>query len=511
MYAEGERTQFAAVHWWCLLAITLVALALRLYGLDRWSLWVDEAHTWRDATFPLQGNDSFLRSGRANYPLTFLALRGLLGLGLGQSEAGLRLPFALLGTLTVPLMGVCGRRLIGSWPAVVSAALLAVHPWHVFWSQNSRGYVVLVFGAVITIDRAFAYVRHGRWIDLLIVWMVIAISSASHTTGAVLAFGFVLFLIARKHPLTPQRSLRLALGAAVVLAAVLPLVKMLFPDFVRSKGYPAPLHFLQTTGFYFEPVALLMAGVGVWLLRHFGGRDRALLLGSFVLATFGSLFVVGSTLVLTTARYAISVLPVVVWLAAFAAVHVASALARWRDWQGKVRIAAVAVLPLLLFADHAIPLVDYYTVQHGQRGRWREAAEYLLAQAKGRPVRVSTVNHPTMIYYLLPGKWENRVPVQYARNRVVPLLDWMMASGQDEAKTPVCKPGIAGHFEWHRREAREQQALFAFVVSMPELAEQDRDGAVLAAIEKECDLVLYLPCWVGPKDESVYVYTFREP
>src|SRR5688500_2570378 len=35
-----------------LAAITLLAAALRLCRLGEWSFWIDEAITWRDATYP---------------------------------------------------------------------------------------------------------------------------------------------------------------------------------------------------------------------------------------------------------------------------------------------------------------------------------------------------------------------------------------------------------------------------------------------------------------------------
>lgn len=512
VYSDGERTRFTPAHWWCLCAITVLALALRLIGVGDWSLWIDEAHTWRDATSALTGPGGFLGSDRAKYPLAFLLLRGLLALGLADSEAGLRAPFVAIGTLTVPLLGICGRRLIGSSPAVFAAALLAVHPWHVFWSQNARGYAVLVLVAVIAVDRAFAYVRHDRVIDLAIAWLAICVGAASHATGGMLGLGFVLFLVARKRKLDARRTTIVVVSAVVCLAAVLLTIKWLdlFGGFMRSKGSPLPLHLVQTTGFYFGPLPLLAAVVGLWLLGHFGGRDRALLLGSLLVATFGTLLVVGSMMALATARYAISVLPVVTWLAAFATAHVASALLRAPGLARAPRLAAAALPPLLLAAAHVLPLADYYTVHHGQRGRWREAAEFLIDRAQGRPIRVSTRNHPTMIYYLLPGFWEGRVPTRYARNQVVPLTQWRVG-GFDENKTKICEPGARNHLEWHRQAARDAKALFAFVVSMPELAEEDPDGSVLETIERECELVLHLPCWVGPKDESVYVYVLREP
>ena len=56
------------------------------------------------------------------------------------------------------------------------------------------------------------------------------------------------------------------------------------------------------------------------------------------------------------------------------------------------------------------------------------------------------------------------------------------------------------------RLARRQNQLLAFMVTRPRLAEKDADGALAALLERDFDLALCLPCWVGPKDQSIYVF-----
>ena len=79
-----------------LILISLLGAALRLFHLGDWSFWIDEAHTWRDITLPF---DSFLKSERAWYPMSFLALRALADSVLPSlSEFWMRLPFAVRAT-----------------------------------------------------------------------------------------------------------------------------------------------------------------------------------------------------------------------------------------------------------------------------------------------------------------------------------------------------------------------------------------------------------------------------
>ncbi len=510
---DGERTRLRRAHLLALAAITLVGAVVRAIGLGDWSLWVDEAHTWRDATMPLRGDNGFLATDRILYPLTFVLLRALIDAGLaGEDPSSLRLPFAVVGALTVPLVAWAGRRLIGAWPAVLAAAILALHPWHVYWSQNARGYVVVVFAAVLVAERAFAYVRAPSLWRLALVWAGIGVAAASHPSGAFLAVAFVAFLVLRARPLTRGRVAALVV-VGVLLAAGLPWLvdHSPFQGFLRSKSTPSLAHFVQTSAYYFRPLALLLAVGALPLLHRFAGRDRSLLLGSFFLAPFVALLVLGNWRVLATARYAIVALPIVVWLAAFACAHLGAAARRgWRA-RGLAPWLAAAALPACVLGEQAFALVDYATIQHGQRARWSEAAAHVRQLAAGRPVRVATINFPTLAYYLRRGMWRGVVDVADLQNEVVQIEDWMVAEGRDQFKQRVAEPGAANHLAWHRRCAEEKGAFFAAVVTLPELAEKDRDGAMLAAIRAECELALHLPCWVGPKDESIYVYVWKQP
>ena len=499
-----------------LLAATLVAAVLRLWQLGEWSLWIDEAHTWRDATMPI---DRFLTELRATYPLTFLLLRGLFALGLGQDEASLRMPFVVIGIATVPLMAVCGRRLVGAQAAVISAWLLALNPWHVFWSQNARGYVVVVLAAVVAADRARAYVRSERVVDALLLWGTVLLGALSHTTGALVFAGFVLFLMLRSmRSLDRSAVLRLTALALFLLFGLPWLIEWsgLFDDFLRSKSSASLLHFVQTMAYYFRPPVLLAAALGVWLLRPVLGRDRTLLLTSLVVMPILVLLAIGGQLAKATARYAICTLPMILWLGSFAVVRLSQL---WPEADGRLRrLAVAAVLPVVLLGDYLLQLRDYHGEQHGQRAQWRQAAELLRRQAGARPLRVLTTSHPILLYYLRPGHWAGQVPTPDGANRVVALTDWMLAKGLDESEARVCDPGTENHFRWHSEQAGKSGALLAVAVTQPELAEVDHSqllvargehSPIRAVLARDFELLAHLPCWVGPKDESIYLYVPR--
>ena len=124
------------------LAITLLACALRSLPLLSQSLWRDEVDALLFATRPLpQLLDMFRQPGQ-NGPLFFLLLRPWLALS-GHSEFALRFPAMFFGVLSVPLLYVLLARLAGRPVALVGALLMATAPYGVWYGQEAKMYSLL--------------------------------------------------------------------------------------------------------------------------------------------------------------------------------------------------------------------------------------------------------------------------------------------------------------------------------------------------------------------------------
>lgn len=128
-----------------LLATALAAL-VRFYHLDAQPLWVDEWMTW-DMVRP----DAGRRFGeqlldQIQGPLYLAAIWPLARHGL--SEFWLRLPAAIAGVAAVPLLAALAQRLLGGRTARVAAIMLAVSPFHLWYSQEARGYAFVMLFAL---------------------------------------------------------------------------------------------------------------------------------------------------------------------------------------------------------------------------------------------------------------------------------------------------------------------------------------------------------------------------
>lgn len=123
----------------CVAAILIIALALRLYGLDRQGLWNDEALTitisnWSYKVLLL-------------YPVDPTpGLYYMLHKALIPADASLvasRSIALVAGIAALPLIYALGRTLFGGRVGWIAAGLLAVWPHHVMHSRDDRAYTLL--------------------------------------------------------------------------------------------------------------------------------------------------------------------------------------------------------------------------------------------------------------------------------------------------------------------------------------------------------------------------------
>src|SRR5918992_355085 len=119
-------------------ALTAVAAGLRFSTLGAQSFWADEAAV---AEFTGVGfgeiYDSLAQD--VNAPFYYVVIWGWAKV-FGSSEVGLRSLSAALGTATVPIAFAVGSALITRRAGLALAALTAVSPLLIWYSQEARSY-----------------------------------------------------------------------------------------------------------------------------------------------------------------------------------------------------------------------------------------------------------------------------------------------------------------------------------------------------------------------------------
>ena len=182
-----------------LVALMLLAFALRAYRLGAQSLWYDEAVT---AYVAAQGIPELTRwtADDIQPPLYYYAVAGWTRLA-GRAEWALRFPSVCFGTLTVSMIWALGRRLfgnrVGKAGALAAALLAAISPLYVYYSQEARMYTQLTFlGALSGYALLRALARGPRTWHWWVVFVMASVAMLyTHYFGALLLLAYALYVV----------------------------------------------------------------------------------------------------------------------------------------------------------------------------------------------------------------------------------------------------------------------------------------------------------------------------
>jgi mannosyltransferase len=430
--AQGGERRVAA--WWPLAGLVVLAAALRFSTLDLQSFWYDEAFT------PVHVlHSSLWATLRAmvhteNTPPLWYLVAWVDARVLGTGAFALRLPSALAGVATVPVAWAIGGQLAGRRAALLTAALVAVNPLFVWYSQEARAYALFVLMATLAMLCFLRAEREPTPARMAAFALTGSLALLTHYFAAFLLIPMVLWL-ARKR--AGRRAALPAIGAlAAVGLALLPLISAQgghgtqwigrWP--LSSRLQAIPQYYL--TGYSGGPlghgvellVALpILAGLGLGLWRMLdrstpspaqtpvagsaadvarrdgvpGPRPERGALLSLLIAAGGVLLPIA--LVAFGADYLAprNLVAAMIPVTALIAVLLAST-GRWRAPRAGTALAATIVLAFLAVT------VDVDLSPRLQRGNWRGVARALGGGASDLAVTTVELGAAPLEYYLTP-------------------------------------------------------------------------------------------------------------
>ncbi|MBS1870707.1 MAG: glycosyltransferase family 39 protein [Actinobacteria bacterium] len=391
-----------------LAAILALAALLRFATLRTQSIWFDEAATWDLVRRPFGEMLRRIPDGESNPPL-FYVLEWIWTRVFGDGEAGLRSLPALAGLLTVPVAYGIARHAASAlprratWAGLAAAALVAVDPLLVWFSQEARSYALatlLSALALLLLQRAQDD-RRGR---LLAGWAVVsALALATHYFTAFVLAPQALWLLWR-HP--RRRAAACAVGAVAAAGlALLPLLLAQAGNPYDIAGTSLALRLAQLPKQfllgYRGPLALpfglataLVVSAGAWLLLRRTprpARERALSLAAVgaVGVALPLLAALAGADYLNTRNLLPALVPL---LAALAVGYGASDAPRL----GLALLAAQCAISLAI-------VVGVLADAQYQRQDWRGLARALGAGDGPRALVIAPANGELALRYYLPG------------------------------------------------------------------------------------------------------------
>jgi uncharacterized membrane protein len=424
-----------------LIVITIVGTVLRFATLAHQSYWLDESQAVHEVGLSFGGMLHAWSAYEGNPPL-YLILGWVWAHIFGTGEAGVRSLSAVLGVGVIPLIYLSGRELVSRRAGLVAAAFAAVNPFLIWYSQEAREYMLLVFtcaGSLLFFARAWQRRSHRE----LIWWGLFS-------GLALLTQYFAGFLVAAEgillvYRLRSRASVAALAAMGVLEAALIPHVTSLLgnplefivsvPLSVRLQQVPVSfaMNTLYQTGIvsYGLIGAAALAAVVIALLVA-GAGDRELRGAGLAALLAGAVLIVPLLLALAGHDDYIARALLPGWAPLAITIAAACTAARAR-----VAGAALAVVLLGVFVYAGVRINGDPSLQ---KVNWRGVAAALGPARRPRAVVIATsdgifASAPLSLY--LPGvPWAGPGPAPAPTAATVSEVDVIGSAGDQVSRRP---------------------------------------------------------------------------
>jgi mannosyltransferase len=398
---------------WIVAGLTLLAAGLRFATLGVQAYHHDEIVT---ATRVLRGDfwhamDAVGFSESA--PPLYYALAWFWTQVTGTGEWGLRSLSALVGIATVPVAYLLGAELRGRRTGIAAAALVAVNPMLIWYSQEARGYALM---ALLSAIAALYFVRaldSGRRRDLVAWGIASALALATHYFAVFPLAAEAAWLLWRRgraawNGLWIAAATGLALAPLMIYQASEGRAEWIGDNSLGHRLWEAGVTFtIGETGdiiarperplLGLAPVALILAALGLLALR---GDDRERRRAGLMLALAGATFAIPLAIGLVVPSkdfvLARNLLPALVPLLAAVAIAVTVRRARRTG----------AVLGAVLFVYSLGFSIWASAAPNLQRPDWDAVAAKIGEPREPRAMVTWTLGLASLRYYLPKGSFQ---------------------------------------------------------------------------------------------------------
>jgi hypothetical protein len=405
--AEARNTilaRRAALVWWLLAGIVIVAVALRFAGIGS-RLSIDDAYSWFAASSP--NAHVFLRRLADNEntpPLIYLVLM----LMPGSQPAWLRVPAAVPGVLTCIVLFMALRPRLGDRASLLAALGVAVSPYLITYSNLARGFMLADLALLVALWCLLSLSEHETTAKWVAFFFAGTVAVYSEYRSAIVMIAMVLAALWIR---TPKRRSTAVAGGLVLLTLV-----AWVPEIVRAQDQVGVTKFdplaatpsvsglrdlfvtlaLGENGGTSSPsgrwllfaVMLTLCGAGYFILRRswetLGARAQRtiqLLAATAVLTLVGYALAAVVGIDIFTQRYLTILVP---FGAGLGAATIATIETRW-------------VLPVTVLLLIALGLGNF---ARRLGGEWQPDLSPVRLAARSLHPRTVLTNTPVVLYYL---------------------------------------------------------------------------------------------------------------
>ena len=454
-----------------LVCIVSIGAFLRFWHLGTWSFWIDEVLTVLDAKALSLSNSPI-------NPIPYIAAKFSVFIGEklsflydGGSEWNSRLFFCIAGIISIPIVYSLGKTLYNNKVGLFASAFVALSNWHLFWSQNTRSYILTFLFGVLA---AWFFYRSLENDSTLLtigslfssICLILSHLLAAAIVPALAAYGILRLLDNRNKKRWINLIIFFLPFAVPLLMLALPQVhSYISSGWGHNEWGRSPLYVVLTI---VQGVSIPIAVAAFFgVIVNWQNRSTR-----FLICLSGvplGLLLIASQLQNVAGYYLFWTTPAYFILAAVTCEQV------WDAMSTNKHTLFKALLPTLLILVLLSQNYLYYQYENGGRPKWREVFNYVELQRQ--PTDKIVLSEPRMGVFYLP-----ELEIVY----VGELLD----DPEDFEK---------------RWESTEMERLW-FIVDVASFNVFDADRRVRNWIRERGHLIETFPAFSRAKDRTIHIF-----
>jgi uncharacterized membrane protein len=238
------KNTFKNNYW--LLLILLLGIITRFYHIDFQSVWLDEIHTLSEANpkFTLSELYNAIKSGEQMPPLYFCIVYLLFKI-FGYTSLVVRMFSAFIGVLGIFGTYFLAKEIFNKRVALLSALLISVNYFHLFYSQEARPYAFLYLFTTLSFVYLIRFIKSPNYKTAILYGIFSALMINSHFFGLFTLFAqyiIVLFFLVIIKKDERKRFFFLAfISGIIVLLFFIPSLEIFFKtNDIESFWIPKP-------------------------------------------------------------------------------------------------------------------------------------------------------------------------------------------------------------------------------------------------------------------------------
>lgn len=170
-------------------AVLLIAVLLRLINISQ-SFWLDEAAQVIESARPL--GEQFNIASDFHPPLFHLLLH--FWMKVGNSEIWIRMLSVIFGICSIIILYKIGLSVGKKSQAIMASLLLAISPYHIWYSQEARPYMLFVF---ISLLSSYLLIRE-KWV-LYTVTIILSLYTSYFAPFLIVGHLFYILFLKKKY------------------------------------------------------------------------------------------------------------------------------------------------------------------------------------------------------------------------------------------------------------------------------------------------------------------------